>query len=137
SFCPHFPALLSPCPQEGSLPSSPLLFFSQHALNTAVEYRHGLFLSLNCQGKRGSEGWLEKRAGMIRMEQEEFFIDRKESAYQQHGGRLPLQSELPAGSHHSLCHSAAFKQSRTPGIIAGCGRPLLQSAATAAALTCA
>ena len=47
-------------------------------------------------------------------------------------------SKLPAGpplSHHSVCHSAAFKQRRSPGIIAGRGRPLLQSAATAAALT--
>lgn len=46
--------------------------------------------------------------------------------------------KLPAGlplSCHSVRHSAAFKLNRSLGIIAGCGRPLFQSAATGAALT--
>lgn len=46
--------------------------------------------------------------------------------------------KLPAGlplSCHSVRHSTAFKLNRSLGIIAGCGRPLFQSAATGAALT--
>lgn len=34
-----------------------------------------------------------------------------------------------------MCHRATFKQEQDSGIIAGCGQPLFQSAATLAALT--
>lgn len=47
-------------------------------------------------------------------------------------------SKFPAGlplSRHSVCHGATFKQELDSGIIAGCGQPLFQSAATLAALT--
>lgn len=48
---------------------------------------------------------------------------------------LVSSQQAPPLSHHSACPSGALKQSRTPVIIAGCGRPRLQSAATAAAMS--
>ncbi|KAK1904154.1 A disintegrin and metalloproteinase with thrombospondin motifs 3, partial [Dissostichus eleginoides] len=78
-----------------------------HALNTAVEYRQGLFLSLNCQGKRGSEGWLEKRAGMIRMEQEEFFIEPVERG---DGVMEEGEEDGGEGRTHIVYRSSAVKK---------------------------